>query len=60
MLPEVPENEGQRSSKSVKAFPKSYANVPPVVLPENVSPMTTNEQVIPISTNIDENEIQKL
>ena len=45
MHPVVPENEGQRSSKSVKALPQSYSNVPPVVLPENVSPMTTNEQV---------------
>ena len=51
MLPEVPEKEGQRSLKSVNALPKSNANVPPEVLPENVSPMTTNKQVIPISTN---------
>ena len=60
MLPEVPENEGQRSSKSVKALLKSYASVPPVVLPENVLPMTTNERVIPISTDIAEDEMQKL
>ena len=36
MILKVPENEGQQTLNSVKALPKSYADVSPLVLPKNV------------------------
>ena len=48
--PEVPENEGQPKSKTIKPLPKSYTDVPPIVLPKNVTPTSTVDQIISKST----------
>ena len=47
-------------SKFIKPLTKSYTNVPPTMLPENVEPTTTDDQVISPSTRLDADEIEKL
>ena len=60
MILDVTENEGQQTSNSVSAPPKSYTDVSSIALPKNVSPMTTKVQVFPTSTSSDRNKMQKV
>ena len=57
-LQKSPENGPQPQSKSIKALPESYTNVPPVSLPANAAPTITDDQVIPTSADMDEDQMQ--
>ena len=52
--------DDQSKSKSVKSLPKSYTDVPPVSLGNDVSPPVTDDIAIPVSAEMGDDEMQTM
>ena len=58
VLRKIPENRDQPKSKSIKSLPKSYTNVPPILLLGNVIPTVIDDLAIPIPVAMNEDQMQ--